>query len=154
MQKTISDAQLRELLKSGAASYQERQNELNTRERQAQRTLDMMIEVMQPVADYLKSLNVPANVNRNQSGIVFDVGQSPNLSGQLLVKVTPEFKLAITERAITGDGNIGMHEQPPRDPSDFGPPHWRAELARALAWMLGESNSDHGGAPDEDDDED
>lgn len=153
MQKTISDAQLRELLKSGAAAYQERQNELNTRERHAQRTLDMMIEVMQPLTDYLQSLNVPANLKRSQSGIVFDVGQPPNLSGQLLVKVTPEFKLVITERAITGDGNIGMHEQPPRDPSDFGAPHWRAELARALAWMLGEGSSDHS-APDEDDDED
>ena len=77
----------------------------------------------------------------------------PNASGQLVVKVTPDFKLAIVGRSVAPGGNIGTHEQPARDPSDFGPPHWRAELARSLTWMLGENQPSHGSAADEDEDD-
>lgn len=153
MSKILSDAQLREVLKSGAAAYEQRQNELNTRERQAQKTLDMMVEVMQPLVDHLKSMKVPANLQRDQSGIVLDVGEPPNVSGQLLVKVTPDFMLVITERSTTVGGNIGMHEQPARDPSDFGAPHWRGELGRSLGWILGEVKAEHGAVDDDDDEE-
>jgi hypothetical protein len=154
MQKTLSDAQLRELLRSSATTYQQNQNELNTRERQAQKALDMMIDVMQPIAEYLTSLKVPAKVVRDAAGITFDVGEAPNASGQLVVKVTPDFKLAVIERSVAPGGNIGTHEQPARDPSDFGPPHWRAELARALTWMLGSGAEGHGSNHDDDDDQD
>ncbi|MFT3700169.1 MAG: hypothetical protein QM831_43890 [Kofleriaceae bacterium] len=153
MPKTVTDAQLRELLKSGASAYQERENDLNTRELQAQRVLDMMIEVIQPTADYLVSLKVPANLKRLPMGLMFEVGQSPNTSGQLLVNVTKDFKLAIIERTISGAGDIGTREQPPRHPSDFGAPHWRGELAQALTWILGEPTNRQSNDDDDDDDD-
>lgn len=147
MSTTATDAQLRELLKSSAAAYEQRQNDLNTRELQVKKTLDMMIEIIDPIARYLTDLKVPAKAVRDAAGISLDVGKPPNVSGQLIIKVTPDFRLKITKRAIAPDGNIGTHEQI-RDPSDFGVPHWRAELGSALTSMLGSYES---GADEHDD---
>jgi len=153
MPATLTDAQLREQLKSSAAAYEARQNELNTRERQVPRTLDMMIEVMEPLVQYLTSLKVPAKVVRHSGGITLHVGVVPNVAGELLVSATPDFKLKITKRAIAPDGNIGTTEEV-RAPSDFGAPHWRSELAAAITWMLGSYMDDDQGAGDGDGDDD
>jgi hypothetical protein len=158
MQKPLSDAQLRERLKPCASTYLERQNELNTRERQVEKTLDMMIEVMTPIVDYLTSLKVPATVRRDKTGIVVDLGAAPNMSGQLAIKVAPDFRLVVSKRSVTGAGDIGTHDQSPREPADFGAPHWRGELAESLTWILGGSNVDRpyaqGAHGDDDEDDD
>jgi hypothetical protein len=137
MNKTLTDAQLHDVLKPCAIAYNEQQNELNTRAHQAEKTLDMMIEVMLPVAEYLTSLKVPATARREKDGVVLEVGESPNTSGQLSVKRTADFCLVVGRRLVTGAGDIGTHESPPRAPNDFGsPPDWRAEIAASLGWIL------------------
>ena len=153
MQKPLSDAQLRERLKPCASNYVERQNELNARERQVEKTLDMMIEVMTPIVDFLTSLNVPATVRRDTTGIVVDLGAAPNTSGQLAIKVTPDFRLIVSKRSVTGAGDIGTHDQSPREPADFGAPHWRGELAESLTWILGGSSLGRAHDDAHDDDE-
>lgn len=148
MQKPLSDAQLRDRLKSCAGTYLERQDELNTRERQVEKALDMMIEVMTPIVDYLTSLKVPATIRRDATGIILDLGAAPNTSGQLAIKVTADFRLVVSKRTVTGAGDIGTHDQSPREPTDFGAPHWRGELADSLTWILGGSGP---GRADDDD---
>jgi hypothetical protein len=155
MQKPLSDAQLRELLKLAASAYVQRQNELNRRELQARKCLEMMLEVAQPVSECLNSLNVPAKLRREKTGIVFEVGEAPNTAGQISVTQTPDFMLIVAQRSTSGSGDVVTQDQSPRDPSDFGVPHWRSELAEALQWILGSEldDGDHDFADDRDDDE-